>query len=156
MVKKLFLVFLVLLVGMVGLSASPPSPGGADDAPQMVLPLADTAAFAAVPGVPAPVRPGGVFATAQGDDVAFTEAIELICSWFDQYREGLLTENDFKTLVAGRITVMYMREQADGVVMRALAKKTREKTGRSFLLYELKLGIKRIGSLAPGEFPLLC
>ena len=108
--KKFFLVFLVLLVGMAGLSAAPPQPGGAVDTPQEVILQVDSTASFMDPGIPVPMRPGGVFATAQGDDVAFTEAIELICSWFDQYREGLLTETDFKTLAAGRITVMYMRE----------------------------------------------
>jgi hypothetical protein len=105
-VKKLFLVFLVLLVGIAGVSAAPPRPGGADNAPQLIMSLADTAAF--------------------------TEAIALICLWFDQYRERLLTENEFKTLVAGRIAVMYMREQA--VINR----------------------VQRIASLTLVGFPLLC
>jgi hypothetical protein len=141
MVKKLFLVFLILLTGMAGLSATPPRPGGADDAPQMIMPLADSTVSTTAPGVSAPMRPGGIFVV-QGNDAAFTEAIDLICLWFDQYQEGLLAENDFKTLVAGRIAVMYMRNQAPDRGMKALAEKTRAKVDRLLLLQELKLGIR--------------
>jgi hypothetical protein len=35
------------------------------------------------------------FITAPDDGAAFTEDIELLCSWSEQYREGLLTGNDF-------------------------------------------------------------
>jgi hypothetical protein len=151
-VKKLFLVFLVLLVGMAGLSAMPPPrPGGGDVTPQIIIPQADIAISIPVPGEQEPISGSysGInavfcqpalylsptlfvdFATAQDNKAAFTEDIELLCSWSEQYREGLLTGNDFKTLVSGRIAVMYMREQA------------------------LK-GMPRIVSLTPTEFPLLC
>ena len=153
--KKLFLVFLVLLAGMAGLSAAPPQSGGAGDAPRMIMPLAYSAVSIVAPGMPAPMRPGGGF-VAQGNDAAFTQDIELICLWADQYREGLLTEDEFKTLVVGRIAIMYMREQADGGGMRALAEKTRERVDRFFLSRELELGIRRVASLSPAGFPLLC
>jgi hypothetical protein len=110
MMKKLFLVLLVLLVGMTGLSASPPQPGGADDAPQVIMPLTDSPVSIAVPGMPAPMWRGGVFVS---------QDIELICLWADQYREGLLTGDEFKTLVSGRITIMDMRDQVGS--MRSLA-----------------------------------
>jgi hypothetical protein len=157
MVKKLFLVFLVLLVGMTGLSAAPRGEGGAVDAPRIIIPQADIAAFTAVPGIPEPMRPGGVFVMAQGNEAAFTQDLDLICLWSDQYREGLLSRDEFKTLVIGRIAVMYMRDQADVTGgMRALAKKTRGKVERLFLLQELKMGIRKTTSLAPAEFLLLC
>jgi hypothetical protein len=131
-VKKLFLVFLVLLVGMAGLSAMPPPrPGGGDVTPQIVIPQVNITVSIPAPEMPAPMWLTVGFITAQADESAFTEDIELLCSWSEQYREGLLTGNDFKTLVSGRIAVMYLREQA------------------------LKR-IHRIVSLAPTEFPLLC
>jgi hypothetical protein len=130
-VKKLFLVFLVLLVGMAGLSAVPLRPGGGDETPQSVIPQVDITVSIPAPEMPAPMWLTVGFITAQADEAAFTEDIELLCSWSEQYREGLLTGNDFKTLVSGRIAVMYMREQA------------------------LK-GIRRIASLAPPEYSLLC
>jgi hypothetical protein len=109
-VKKLFLVFLVLLVGIAGLSAAPPRPGGADNVPQMIIPRVDSTVSIAPPGMPEPMRSGGIF-VAQGKKTAFTETTAVICLWFDQYREGLLTGDEFKTLVAGRIAVIYMIEQ---------------------------------------------
>jgi hypothetical protein len=147
-VKKLFLVFFVLMAGMAGLSAAPPRPGGADDAPQ--IPLTDSIVF-----IPASMRPGGIF-VALGNDAAFTEAIGLICLWVDQYQAGQLTGDELKTLAAGRITVMYMRQQVNDGGMRPLAEKTRAKVDRFFLSQELKLGIRRVSSLDPAEFPLLC
>ncbi|MDR0723480.1 MAG: hypothetical protein LBF75_11965 [Treponema sp.] len=39
----------------------------------------------------------------------FTQAVELICLWSDQYRQGLLTQDEFKTLVAGRIVITIIR-----------------------------------------------
>jgi hypothetical protein len=71
------------------------------------------------------------FAIARGHEAAFTQDPELICLWFEQYREGLLSANDFKAMVADRITVMYMRDQAIEV-------------------------IHRIASLTLTGFPLLC
>jgi hypothetical protein len=130
-VKKLFLVFLVLLVGMAGLSAAPLRPGGGDITPQIVIPQADITISIPAPEMPAPMWLTVGFITAQDDGAAFTEDIELLCLWSEQYREGLLTGNDFKTLVSGRIAVMYMREQALN-------------------------GIQRVVSLAPTQFPLLC
>jgi hypothetical protein len=53
------------------------------------------------------------FVMARDNKTAFVQDLELICLWFERYREGLLTANDFKTLVAGRITVMYMRARAN-------------------------------------------
>ncbi|MDR1072170.1 MAG: hypothetical protein LBL45_00630, partial [Treponema sp.] len=49
------------------------------------------------------------------------------CLWADQYKAGLLTHDEFKTLVAGRIVVMYMRDQTRSEGMRSLAEKTRKK-----------------------------
>jgi hypothetical protein len=68
---------------------------------------------------------------AQDNKDAFTQDLELICLWSDQYRQGLLTQDEFKTLVAGRITVMYMRGQAIE-------------------------DIQRIAILAPAKYPMLC
>jgi hypothetical protein len=82
------------------------------------------------PEIPEPMWLTVNFMTAQDDGAAFTEDIELLCLWLEQYREELLTGNDFKTLVSGRIAVMYLREQA-------------------------LQGIQRIVSLAPTQFPLL-
>jgi hypothetical protein len=129
-VKKLFLVLLVLLAGIAGLSAAPPRPGGGDDTPLIVIPQENTAAFTA-PGMPAPVRPAMAFAIARGHEAAFARAVDLICLWPERYREGLLSANGFKALVAGRITVMYMRGQAIEA-------------------------IQRIAAMAPVGFPLLC
>jgi hypothetical protein len=129
-VKKLFLVLLVLLVGIIGLSAAPLRPGGGDDAPLIFIPQENMAVFTA-PGMPAPMRPAMTFVIAQDNKATFAQDLELICLWFEQYREGLLTANDFKTLVAGRITVMHMRGQAIE-------------------------GIQRTISLAPAKYPLLC
>jgi hypothetical protein len=147
-VKKLFLVFLVLLVGMSGLSAAPPGSGGVNDTPQVVMPQAVSIA---VSEIQEPISGSWYwinavfcqptlslspilvvdFITAPEDATAFIQDMELIDLWFGQYQEGLLAANDFKTLVAGRIAVMYMRGQTIEV-------------------------IRRIASLAPAEFPLLC
>ena len=154
--KRFFLVLLVLLAGTAVLSAGPPRPGGASDAPQMIMSLADGAVSIEAPGMSGSMLPGGGV-VAQDNDAAVTEDIDLICLWAYKYLAGLLTEDEFTTLVAGRIAVMYMRDQADVTGgMRSLAKKTKEKADRFFLLQELKLGIIRIGRLAPDEFPLLC
>jgi hypothetical protein len=99
----------------------------------MIIPQVDSTISIVTSGMPAPMRQGGIF-VAQGNDAAFTEAIDLICLWAGQYRAGLLTDNEFKTLVSGRIAVMYMREQVNNGGMRFLAEKTRAKTDRSFLL----------------------
>ncbi|MDR2742247.1 MAG: hypothetical protein LBB98_08875, partial [Treponema sp.] len=64
---------------------------------------------------------------AKNHEVAFTQAVELICLWADQFRQGLLTQDEFKTLVAGRITITlrdyltasHLKEGAAG--MRSLA-----------------------------------
>jgi hypothetical protein len=114
--KKPFLVLFVLLAGMAGLSAAPSRQSGADAAPQM----------------------------AQNNDAAFTQATELICLWADQYQKGLLTGDEFKNLVAGRITVLHMRQQVSDGGMRSLAEKTRAKVDRLLLLWELRLGIRQI------------
>ena len=111
-VKNSFLFFLVLLGGMTGLSAVSSEEGGGDNTPQMIIPQVDITVSIATSVMPAPMRPGVVSVMAnKNNKAAFTQDIELICLWFDQYREGLLTANDFKTLVAGRITVLYMKEQ---------------------------------------------
>jgi hypothetical protein len=143
-VKKLFLVFLVLLVGMSGLSAAPPGSGGGDDTPQMVMPQADITASITAPGVLAPMRPGGVF--------DMTQAVELICQWADQYRQGLLTQGEFKVLVADRIDILNI----DTGGIKSLEEKTKQKVDRLFMYRELQLGIHGPTSLAPVEFPLLC
>jgi hypothetical protein len=121
-VKKLFLVFLVMLVGMAGLSAAPPGEGWADDAPQVVMPQADSAAF--------------------------TQAVDLICLWADQYRQGLLTQDEFKVLVAGRIAIASRDYSAISRLktgtggMKSLAEKTRQKVDRLFMYRERELGIQ--------------
>jgi hypothetical protein len=130
-VKKLFLVLLVLLAGIAGLSAAPLRPGGGDEAPLSFIPREGTAIAFAAPGIPEAVRPATVFVVAQDNKAAFARDLELICLWFGQYQEGLLSANDFKTLVAGRITVMYMRGQAIE-------------------------DIQRMAILAPAKYPLLC
>jgi hypothetical protein len=134
-VKKLFLVFLVLLVGMAGLPAAPPGEGGVNDTPQVVIPQADD---------------------------AFTRAVDLICLWSDQYWQGLLTRDEFKVLVAGRIVIAAhdysatSRLKTDTNGMRSLAEKTKQKVDRLFMSRELQLGIHGPTSLAPDEFPILC
>jgi hypothetical protein len=151
-VKKLFLVFLVLLVGMSGLSAAPPGDGRADITPQ--TPHADSAASIGAPGVWMPLLPGGGFDMAQ--------AVELICQWSDQYRQGLLTQDEFKVLVAGRIAIAardysaISRLKTDTNGMRSLAEETRIKVDRRFMYRELELGIRGPTSLAPADFPRLC
>ena len=76
MVKKLFL---VLLVGMTGLSAAPPGEGGGDNTLQMITLRVDITASIAAPVMEAPMRPGGFFATSQGNDAAFTQDLDLMC-----------------------------------------------------------------------------
>jgi hypothetical protein len=154
-VKKLFLVLVILLVGMTGLPAAPPGQGWVNDTPQMVMPYADIAASAAVPG-PAPMWPDAVFVTAQSNEAAFTQAVELISLWAEQYRQGLLTADEFTTLVAGRIGVLFMRDQVGIEGMKSLAEETRKKVDRLFMYREIELGIQRPISLASAEYPLLC
>jgi hypothetical protein len=135
-VKKLFLVFLVLLVGMSGLSAAPPGEGGAGDTSQVIIPQADISAFIAAPGVQAPMLLD----------------VDLICLWADQYRQGLLTQGEFKTLVVGRIDIL----KTDTNGMNSLVEKTRQKVNYLLMHREVELGIRGPTSLAPGGFPLLC
>jgi hypothetical protein len=135
-VKKLFLVFLVLLAGVAGLSAAPLRPGGGNDAPLMVMPQEDMAVSIAASGIPVLMQPGGVFSMVQ--ESAFTRDLELICLWADQYREGLLTREEFETLVAGRIRYLFS--------MFPVQDKCRN----------LSTTLQRIGSLAPAGYPLLC
>jgi hypothetical protein len=106
------------------------------------------------PGAPALELPGhGVGCEAVIPDtvlaVASLEAVELICLWADQCQAGLLTQDEFKTLVAGRIAGMYMRHPTRSEGMYALAKKTREKVDRLFMRRELELGIQRPINVAP-------
>jgi hypothetical protein len=84
------------------------------------------------------------------------EDVGLICLWADRYQAGLLTQDEFKTLVAGRITVMCMRGRQTGIGMKALAEKTRKKVDRLFMYRELELGIQRPISAAPTDvdYPL--
>jgi hypothetical protein len=173
-VKKLFLVFLVLLVGMAGLSAAPPGSDGVNDTLQVVMPQAVSIA---VSEIQAPIsgsyfRINTVFyqptlslspilfvdfITAPDDATAFTEDIELLCLWGEQYQEGLLTANDFKTLVADRIAIVahdysaISRLKINTGSMRSLAEKTRIKVDRLFMYRELQLGIHGPTSLAPVE-----
>jgi hypothetical protein len=121
-VKKLFLVFFVLLVGMSGLSAAPSREGGVNDTPQVVIPQADSTASIGAPGLQAPMLP----------------EVELICLWADQYRLGLLTQDEFEALVAGRIDVLRM----GALGMRSLAEETRIKVDRRFMYREVELGIQ--------------
>ena len=128
--KKLFVLFLCLVAVAGFVSAGAVHPSGVP-APE-VLPgygvgycavTPDTALVAETYGLP--------------DQILivsdFTQDIDLICLWSDQYREGLLSRDEFKTLVAGRIAVMYRRDQADKTGgMRALAKKTMEEVDRFF------------------------
>jgi hypothetical protein len=102
------------------------------------------------------MRLGGGFVTAQGNEAAFTEDIELLCLWADQSREGLLTQDEFKTLVAGRIGVLFMRDQVGIDGMKSLVEETRKKVDRLFMYRELEMGIQGPTSLALAEFPLLC
>jgi hypothetical protein len=172
-VKKLFLVFLVLLVGMAGLSAAPPKSGGINNTPQMVMPQAVSIAVSEKqePISGSCFRINTVFCqptlslspilfvdfiTAPDNTTAFTEDIELICLWADQYRQGLLTQDEFKVLVAGRIGVLFMRDQVGIEGMKSLAEETRKKVDRLFMYRELELGIQGPTSLALVEFPLLC
>jgi hypothetical protein len=76
------------------------------------------------------------------------EDVELICLWAAQYRQGLLTQDEFKTLVTGRIVVMYMRDQPRSEGMRALAEKTRKKVDSLFMYRELYLGIQHPDGLS--------
>jgi hypothetical protein len=78
------------------------------------------------------------------------EDVELICLWADQYRQGLLTQDEFKLLIAGRLTIMCMRGQVKSEGMKTLAEKTRKKVDRLFLYRELELGIQHPGSLPGG------
>jgi hypothetical protein len=85
-------------------------------------------------------------------------AVDLICRWADQYRQGL----EFKTLVAGRIAIAVhdysaiSRLKTDTGGMKSLAEKTRQKVDRLLMYRELQLGIHGPTSLAPAGFPLLC
>jgi hypothetical protein len=161
-VKKLFLVLLVLLVGIAGLSAVPLRPGGSDDAPLIFTPQEDTAIAFRAPGTPAPMWPAMTLVMARDHEAAFARAVELIGLWSDQHRQGLLTRDEFKTLVTGRIiitlrdysTTSYLK--ADMGSMRFLAEKTRKNVDRLLMYRELELVIKRPISLAPVEYPLLC
>jgi hypothetical protein len=161
-VKKLFLVFLVLLVGMSGLSAAPPGQGGVNDTPQVVMPPGEQEPISgSCFGINAVICQPTLslspilfvdFITAMDNVTAFTEDIELLCQWSDQYRRGLLTQNEFKVLVAGRIDVLKM----SALGMRSLAEETRIKVDRRFMYRELQLGIQGPTSLATVEFPFLC
>jgi hypothetical protein len=128
-VKKLFLVLLVLLAGAAGLSAVPLRPGGGDATPQIIISQADITVSITAPVVQASMRPVGIFVTAY--ETAFTHDLELICLWADQYQEGLLTVDEFKTLVVGRIAVMHMKAQTIDAIY-------------------------RVTSLTLARFPLLC
>jgi hypothetical protein len=110
------------------------------------------------PGAPALELPGhGVGCEAAIPDTVLAPlgAVELICLWADQYQAGLLSPDEFKTLVAGRIAVMYMRHPTRSEGMYALAEKARKKADRLFMRRELALGIQRPISVAFGvDYPL--
>jgi hypothetical protein len=116
--------------------------------------LAAVAGFAVAddyrpPGAPALELSGygvGCEAVAPDTVLAPLGAAELICLWADQYQAGLLTQDEFKTLVSGRITVMRMKDQTRSEGMYFLAKKTRTKVDRLFMRRELELGIQHPGS----------
>jgi hypothetical protein len=81
----------------------------------------------------------------------------LICLWADQYREGLLTHDEFKTLVVGRFAVMYMRHLYErSIGMYDLAKKAIHEEDRLLMYREIELGIRKPISLAPAKFSFLC
>jgi hypothetical protein len=156
--KKLFVLLLAMVigVGLVSASANPEHPPGVQSLEMALSGYGAEGRIVTPDTVPA-MRLEVVFAMAGCSEVALTQDLDLICLWADRYREGLLTQDEFKTLVTGRIVVMYRRDQADVTGgMRALAKKTKEKVDRFFYLRELKMGIRKVTSLAPGEFPLLC
>jgi hypothetical protein len=157
--KKLFSFMLILLLGagLFGLPAIPLHPGG-DNAPLIFMPQENMATFTA-PGTPAPMRLTMTFAMDQKHEAAFAQAVDLICLWSDQYRQGLLTQDEFKTLVAGRIVIAFrdyfaishLKAGTEG--MRSLAKKTRTNVDRLLIYRELELGIQRPTSLTPGGEP---
>jgi hypothetical protein len=51
----------------------------ADDTLQMITLRVDITASIAAPVMEAPMRPGGFFATSQGNDAAFTQDLDLMC-----------------------------------------------------------------------------
>jgi hypothetical protein len=125
-VKKLFLTFLILMVGLVGISAIPNRPGGGYEAPQSILPQDGVRLSTAVPVIPLGMR-ARTKETAKKVDRALwlishglslryvenaeflDESVQLITVWTLRYLSGQLSEDDFKTLVAGRMDVMKMR-----------------------------------------------
>jgi hypothetical protein len=111
--------------------------------------------LAGVTGLSAmPLRPD------RGDDtlqmVMLLEDVELICLGPEQYRQGLLTQDEFKTLVAGQIvilvhdylTISCSRLKAGAGSMKFLAENTRKKVDRLFMYRELELGIQHHGGLS--------
>jgi hypothetical protein len=111
------------------------------------------------PGAPALELPGYGFheeVVIPNTVLAPLGAVELICLWADQYQAGLLTPDEFKTLVAGRIAVMYMRGPTRSEGMYSLSAKARAKVDRFFMRRELELGIQRPINVAPDsvDYPL--
>jgi hypothetical protein len=95
----------------------------------------------------APLHPGGGNDTPL-HETAFTQAVDLICLWSDQYRQGLLTQDEFRTLATGRIAlavrdylaISHLKAGAES--MRSLAEKTRKNVDRFFIYRERELGIQ--------------
>jgi hypothetical protein len=108
------------------------------------------------------MRPAMTFVIIQNHEAAFTQAVDLICLWSDQYRQGLLTQDEFKTLVTGRIiitlrdclTISHLKAGAES--MRFLAEKTKKNVDRFFMYRERELGIQGPISLAQAPYPLFC
>jgi hypothetical protein len=117
--KNFFLVFLILMAAGLGLSADPINPGDTETIQRFASPRNG----ATVTETPLHVREWFQkaairFSIRQASQAPlYTENIEfldesvrLICLWGNQYLSGQLTEQDFQTLVAGRIGVLYMRK----------------------------------------------
>jgi hypothetical protein len=158
--KKLFPFMLILFLGagLFGLPAIPLRPGS--NAPGSVL-LREDISDAALKA-PAGVLVNDRLPYLSFSEIAFIRAVDLICLWSEQYREGLLTRNEFKVLVAGRVALAVRSypsgsyRKAEAGSMRFLTEKARKNTDRLLMYRELEMGIKKPISLALSGGPLLC
>jgi hypothetical protein len=122
-VKKILLVFLVMMVGLVGVSAIPNRPGGGSETPQSILPQNGVRLSIATPA-PLGMRALAKETARKVDKILQTpglstqyaekadflgESVRLITVWALWYLSGQLSEDDFKTLVAGHMDVLKMR-----------------------------------------------
>jgi hypothetical protein len=124
-----FAVILLLGAGLFGLPAIPLHPGG--DAPGLIMAEADIPEVKPAASTEAVFLSDGQVSYLPGNEAFYGKSARLICGWFEQYQAGLLSPEEFMTLINGRITVMYMRGQAIE-------------------------DIQRITSLAPAKYPLRC